>query len=132
MQKRILNYWKDKSLWVALLYTLFILMMSLVNSASISIKGFTLSDKILHLSAYFILMWVWMMYFKKKSIEQKDFLLLLILTYFGIIIEFLQKYFTLTRTQDLNDVVANGIGLIIGLVTFKIFIERVFKSKNTL
>ena len=107
-------------------------MMSLVNSASISIKGFTLSDKILHLSAYFILMWVWMMYFKKKSIEQKDFLLLLILTYFGIIIEFLQKYFTLTRTQDLNDVVANGIGLIIGLVTFKIFIERVFKSKNTL
>jgi glycopeptide antibiotics resistance protein len=36
-----------------------------------------------------------------------------------VLIEFIQYYFTINRTADYADVIANSIGCLVGLVLFK-------------
>jgi glycopeptide antibiotics resistance protein len=38
---------------------------------------------------------------------------------YGVLIEFIQYYFTVNRTADYADVIANSIGCLVGLVLFK-------------
>jgi glycopeptide antibiotics resistance protein len=38
---------------------------------------------------------------------------------YGVLIEFIQYYFTINRTADYADIIANGIGCMVGLVLFK-------------
>jgi len=128
MQKRIVNFWLANARWIAFLFTGLVIITSLVSLKSLSIKSVLVSDKILHISAYIVLMWVWLMVFKQKSIRNRKWLLVVLLTLFGIIIEGLQGYVTLSRTPDLIDVFANFIGLIIGIITFKAFTDRLLKN----
>lgn len=118
MLKRILNFWLVNSLWIAISFTVFILTMSLINSNSIQIQTFQISDKILHASAYMVMMWVWMMLLKKHSMSKSLLILLIALTIFGIVVEGLQASITESRTADWKDAVANFIGLILGMTTF--------------
>jgi VanZ family protein len=118
MLKRILNFWLVNSFWIAISFTVFILTMSLINSNSIQIQTFQISDKILHASAYMVMMWVWMMLLKKHSMSKSILILLIALTMFGIVVEGLQTSITESRTADWKDAVANFIGLIIGMTTF--------------
>jgi len=69
------------------------------------------------------------MVFKQKSIRNRKWLLVVLLTLFGIIIEGLQGYVTQSRTPDWIDVFANFIGLIIGIITFKAFEIKLLKNK---
>jgi len=128
MQKRIVNFWLANARWIAFLFTGLVIITSLVSLKSLSIKSVLVSDKVLHISAYIVLMWVWLMVFKQKSIRNRKWLLVVLLTLFGIIIEGLQGYVTLSRTPDLIDVFANFIGLIIGIITFKAFTDRLLKN----
>lgn len=118
MLKRILNFWLVNAFWIAIFFTIFILTMSLINSNSIQIQTFQISDKILHASAYMVMMWVWMMLLKKHSMSKSILILLIALTMFGIVVEGLQTSITESRTADWKDAVANFIGLIIGMTTF--------------
>lgn len=93
-------------------------MMSLINGSSIPLNTFNLSDKILHSSAYMVLMWVWMMTLKQRGLSRSVFVLLIGLALFGIVVEGLQASLTESRTADWKDVVANFIGLIMGMTTF--------------
>jgi len=128
MQKRIVNFWLANARWIAFLFTGLVIITSLVSLNSLSIKSVLVSDKVLHISAYIVLMWVWLMVFKQKSIRNRKWLLVVLLTLFGIIIEGLQGYVTLSRTPDWIDVFANFIGLIIGIITFKAFTDRLLKN----
>ncbi len=128
MQKRIVNFWLANARWIAFLFTGLVIITSLVSLKSLSIKSVLVSDKVLHISAYIVLMWVWLMVFKQKSIRNRKWLLVVLLTLFGIIIEGLQGYVTLSRTPDWIDVFANFIGLIIGIITFKAFTDRLLKN----
>jgi glycopeptide antibiotics resistance protein len=38
---------------------------------------------------------------------------------YGVFIEFIQYYFTINRTADYADIIANGVGCMVGLVLFK-------------
>lgn len=128
MLKRIVNFWLANARWIAFLFTGLVIITSLVSLKSLSIKSVLVSDKVLHISAYIVLMWVWLMVFKQKSIRNRKWLLVVLLTLFGIIIEGLQGYVTLSRTPDWIDVFANFIGLIIGIITFKAFTDRLLKN----
>lgn len=128
MQKRIVNFWLANARWIAFLFTGLVIITSLVSLNSLSIKSVLVSDKVLHILAYIVLMWVWLMVFKQKSIRNRKWLLVVLLTLFGIIIEGLQGYVTLSRTPDWIDVFANFIGLIIGIITFKAFTDRLLKN----
>ncbi|PIE48013.1 MAG: hypothetical protein CSA40_01795 [Flavobacteriales bacterium] len=96
---------------------------SLINSSRIADAGIKISDKVLHASAYTVLMISWLMYTTYAPIKVKDGLLFIILAIFGIIIELLQGSLTQSRTGDFLDVIANIIGLIIGLLIFKYLIK---------
>lgn len=118
MLKRILNFWLANAFWIALFFSFFILMMSLINGSSIPLNTFNFSDKILHSTAYMVLMWVWMMALKQRGMSKSVFILLIGLTLFGIVVEGLQASLTESRTADWKDAVANFIGLIMGMTTF--------------
>lgn len=129
MQKRIVNFWLANATWIAFLFTGLVMITSLVSLNNFPVKSVLVSDKILHISAYIVLMWVWLMVFKQKSIINRKWLLVVLITLFGIIIEGLQGYVTQSRTPDWNDVFANFIGLIIGIITFKAFDVSLLKNK---
>ena len=118
MLKRILNFWLANAFGIALFFSFFILMMSLINGSSIPLHTFNFSDKILHSTAYMVLMWVWIMTLKQRGMSKSVFILLIGLTLFGIVVEGLQTSITESRTADWKDAVANFIGLIIGMTTF--------------
>lgn len=118
MLKRILNFWLANAFGIALFFSFFILMMSLINGGSIPLNTFNFSDKLLHSTAYMVLMWVWMMTLKQRGMSKSVFILLIGLTLFGIVVEGLQASLTESRTADWKDAVANFIGLIMGMTTF--------------
>jgi VanZ family protein len=131
MLKHILNFWLDKAHWFALLSTIFIISVSLTNSDSLGQTQTIVSDKILHTIGYMVLMWSWLIFFKQRKISNRKFTLLIVLSLFGIIIELLQGYITVSRTPDWRDAVANIIGLSIGLLSFNILFSRYISIKES-
>ena len=126
MLKPILNWWRDNSVFITVSITVLILVTSLINPKSINVTSIHISDKILHLVSYAVLMNAWLMAFVKWKKVENQWTLFVILTLFGIIIEVMQGEFTNTRTPDVRDVLANTIGLWMELVVFKtVFYRRV-------
>jgi VanZ family protein len=81
-------------------------------------------DKCAHFVMYFILAFLLIRsVFAYSSLIHYSyallFILFLIISFFGIVIEFLQANFTLTRKMEFFDVVANSIGNLCGLLCFK-------------
>lgn len=89
-----------------------------------------INDKLLHLIAYFSLSLTTILaqwkfsrikesstfYFKNNYMN--DYLLIFLLTFFyGIILELIQNFLP-SRNLDINDIIANGIGIVIGLLVF--------------
>lgn len=71
-------------------------------------------------------------FLKKEESNHKIFLLvsLLVISY-GIIMEFVQKYFTRDRSFDVTDILADIAGSILGLVAVRIFATNLeIRAKN--
>ena len=88
-------------------------------------------DKIIHGIIYAIFFIVWLLYILKAKREIKGayWVVSIVLFIYGIIIEVLQGSFVANRTQDYWDVVANTIGILVGIVLFYI-IKKTFIFKN--
>lgn len=91
--------------------------------------GVKVSDKVLHSLAYMVLMWSWLLYFRDNNSLKNRFFLIISLTVFGIILEVLQGGSLVNRTPDWKDVIANVLGLILGMLTFG-FLYRFIKNKD--
>lgn len=60
-------------------------------------------------------------YRQKKHISRLTlFLITLFAAFYGLAIEFIQKYFTVSRSFDMNDVAADTLGAIAGVWAFKL------------
>lgn len=131
MKKLIKNLLGPKPiLFFALVYTLLILIFSLINLSKIPTPTFSQSDKILHLGAYLGLTLVWYLYYFSravwKTVQIKSLLIIcLLIIAFGIFIEVLQDKLTSYRTIDSLDVLANSLGVFLGFVI-------IIATKNTL
>ncbi len=129
MQKLIKSLLKDNILYVALFFSIFILVFSLIPVKNDLLGSVENSDKILHTSAYTILSISWFFYFKPfNNIQKKGFIVLGLFLY-GIIIEILQSALTTYRTGSFYDVLANSIGILIALISFE-KVYRIALSKN--
>ncbi len=74
-------------------------------------------DKLIHLTLYFVLFILWSLAIGEQSFEKKKKIsLLLSVIIFGIIIEVLQSSMSLGRHYDIEDIIANTIGSIIGVL----------------
>jgi VanZ family protein len=83
-------------------------------------------DKWVHIGLFGFLTFFWQYPFltaHRKS--NKEMLVIPILAFaYGIAMEFVQKYFTTTRTFDVTDIMADATGVIIAMLIFKSYIKK--------
>lgn len=100
----------------ALFWTGIILYFCLIKASDIPQLAIEIPylDKLVHAFLHFVFTVLWFLYFKKKIGNLKNYKLLLISLalsfFFGIGIELMQKFFTVSRSADIFDVIANLIG----------------------
>ena len=123
---------KNLCLLSGIFLSVFISYFSLKESIGLDAFSFPFIDKVMHLSAYVALTLVWsfVLFLFKPDFKFNKILtiILSVLMIYGIIIEILQSKLTNTRVFELNDLVANLIGIILGLIIFKHSLK--FKLKN--
>ncbi|WP_298946328.1 VanZ family protein [Polaribacter sp.] len=105
---------KDKIFIIAILVSISILYLSLIKMPKYDVE-FNHLDKWQHTFAYFTLAICWLFALYKKT---NKYFIVFGCIIFGIIIEILQSTVTNYRTGDSLDVVANSIGVLIGLLFF--------------
>lgn len=127
MLQRIRSWFLKSSLFVAITLSVCIAIISLISADQLPNHGLNVSDKFLHAFAYFVLIWSWLLAFRNNQSIKSKLLIFIGLIVFGIILELFQGSMMLHRTADWQDVVANSIGLLIGLVTFKYMYQVIFK-----
>lgn len=117
--KNVKFFWKTIT-WGSIILVLSLISGNTVNKMSIfQIPNF---DKILHASFYavFALLLAWdILGFKNKNSRFViSIITMMILLVYGGIIELLQKYLSRTRNADFFDLLANFVGISIGIVLF--------------
>jgi VanZ family protein len=105
---------------IAVLYTLLITSLSLIQLGKISIGDFNPTDKMMHLGAYFVLAFAWFFYYlfkiQEESLKIKGFFnISILIILFGMLIEVLQGALTDYRDPDWADMLANSIGVLLAL-----------------
>lgn len=120
---------------VSILYTVLLTAASLlkINLKQAYLPSF--GDKIFHALAYvvFTLLWLGTFYFKLKMPFKKVLLITGLFSFsFGVIIELLQGWLTISRQGDVKDVIANTIGILFAVVLIWSIKKRVLKNNNTL
>jgi VanZ family protein len=116
-------------LFVGIFYTLFITVALLAPVSEIPKVEIPFLDKLVHVIMHALLIIIWLAYVflgDKSHISIKNiFVVLFICFSYGIIIEALQHWFTLSRKFDFFDIIANGIGDLLGLLSFWIVRIRI-------
>ena len=101
------------------LYTLFLTFSLLTPGTGLPSVSIPYLDKFVHIAALFLLTYVWLLYRDLNSVKRITVLQVVFACFiYGIIIEALQHWFTASRTADVFDVVANGIGCLLGYIVF--------------
>ncbi|WP_165698024.1 VanZ family protein [Flavobacterium nackdongense] len=112
---------KKVFLVAALFWSGVILFFCLENAKDIPQISLPYIDKFVHLVFHFVFTTLWFLYFKKRW-NSSNYSNSLILSFgfslvFGISIELLQQYVTLTRSADVIDVLANTIGASLAIIS---------------
>jgi VanZ family protein len=102
---------KGKMLLIAVAITLILVILSLIK-IPVHNFGVTHQDKWQHCFAYFVLSISWLIVFYKKK---KKLVVVVCCILLGVIIEILQNTLTSYRTGDYHDIIANSLGVLIGL-----------------
>lgn len=112
---------------VAIIYTIVLIIVSLVNLDGVPSLGSSFDDKIYHLIAYLGLAFLWITYYKPNTKNYTLVTVFFCLISFGLILEILQNQINPNRTYDTYDILANCFGVILGtLIANKL---NIFKLK---
>lgn len=106
----------------ATIWTVFIASSCLLPSAifkPFSFQGLFQFDKIIHLILFFVFVQLWALKLKKEDQKNKIIILLIGIAY-GAIIEYLQSAMNVGRSFEVDDMIANTIGCILGVVLLTI------------
>lgn len=100
---------KKTWLWLALCWTLLVMILCLVSFNKLPTVKLSGVDKYVHVTFHFVFTVLWFGYFKdnSKNVLLKVFVASL---FYGILIEIMQQLFTQTRKADIQDVAANSLG----------------------
>lgn len=102
-------------------YSAILLLLSLVKIGPVIPRlGSDFDDKLYHAAAYIIMGFVWGVYLLHQSKRNYILISFLIGALFGIIIELLQVTLTSYRSFDFFDIIANILGLCLGLILVSI------------
>jgi VanZ family protein len=111
------------SLWFALFWTLAIATSCLLPASVFKPVSFNLFqlDKLLHFVLYFVLVFSWLLTYQTRSklSTSKSSIIILLSIGYGILIEILQAVSHTGRSYELDDIIANTIGVIGGWILFR-------------
>ena len=120
---------KPLFLWATLIYTLLIVIISLVPIPNLSLPEFKLLelDKLIHLSMYFVMSILWM---RLQSFNNSYFPWrnLLIVFLIASLTEFLQGVLPVGRYSDWADFIANSVGILLGIIAYSLYISKIKHS----
>ena len=112
---------------IAIIYTIWLTIVSLIDLSGVPSLGSSFDDKIYHLLAYLILAFLWVTYFKPSKRRYIVLIVFICMILFGVVLELIQHRLNPKRTYDTLDLIANCLGVILGtLIALRI---NVFKLK---
>ncbi|WP_373057862.1 VanZ family protein [Zunongwangia sp. H14] len=119
------------SLLAAGIYTTALTYFSLIKLGKISVGSFNPTDKMLHATAYLLLVSIWKLYFIISSRDKLNYKANLfwisgLSILFGMLIEVLQGTLTSYRDPDWFDIMANSTGVLLAVLIFAL-LEGPFK-----
>ncbi|MAP53928.1 VanZ family protein [Altibacter sp.] len=126
MPQRIKNL-SARNLFLALgiFYTILVTVAFLLPATNVPGISLPYFDKVVHIVVHWILLLIWLrhtMLTDQNHISNKIIVVVLVMCFlYGCSIEVLQHWFTNSRKFDVFDIVANGIGSVLGLITFRLF-----------
>jgi len=121
---------KKTILSLAIGWTFLILLLCLVNFNDLPTVKVSGADKYVHFTLHlvFMLLWGYYSWLNQNQLVFRKLINIIIASIgFGILIEFLQETFTLTRQADILDVLANFSGAATGFLIF-ILTKKVKKA----
>ena len=123
---QLMRAWlKGKIFLIAIIITLSLVILSLIKVPAYNV-GVTHLDKWQHCFAYFVLSLSWLIAFYKKK---KKLLVVACCILLGVIIEISQSTLTSYRTGDYYDVIANSLGVLLGLLVFNMLSKKIEVKK---
>lgn len=126
---------KKLSFLISILYTLTLSALSLIKLKDVVPDLPSFNDKAGHAFAHFIFVGLWFVVFHYKfSFKYNSAIGFAALFSFGygILIEFLQGWVTVSRQSEFNDVFANVLGMIFAGLFLLGIKKRMLKKQNTL
>ena len=122
---------KKYALFIAITYSLILVIISLTSLKGLPELGVSFADKIYHFFAYALLTYLWFAVFlfrlTTKRIKAICYAALISIVY-GIIIEVLQGGVTTSRISDVYDGIANTLGVL--LTSLVLLIYKKLPIKN--
>lgn len=118
-----------KQYFKSILWASVIIYLSLVHiSSTTTVKATFIPhfDKLAHIFIYMIFSLL-LLFENRKS--RKTYLPLLIAVFFGVLMEILQHLLTTYRSMEIYDMLANTLGVILGMLIIRT-IQKLFFSKN--
>lgn len=111
----------------SVLWTILVVVVSIAPSSSVELSEIKIAnlDKIAHFILYTLLSFFWTVGLKRQNINlrlRSRAYVVVVLGGFvlGLVLEIIQHFFTLSRSFEVLDLIANGIGCIFGVIIFKI------------
>ena len=126
MLKPIKSLLENNAVYIAIFFTIAILLGSLVKPELVVVDSISVSDKTYHLIAYFLLMLSWLYAFSNREKFNENVKYVIIgCIFFGIIIELLQGTITSYRTASFLDIIANTSGVLLAVAIFHVFEKKI-------
>lgn len=114
-------------LMVSIVTCLTIIYLSFMDTGGLPSVSIPHADKYVHFTEYFFFHCVWFMYLFisfKKSFKKTSLLALVMVVFFGIIIEVLQRELTTHRSFDWGDVLFNSLGALSAIIFLSFFASK--------
>ena len=123
------------SLITSILYTLTLSALSLIKIKDVVKDLPSINDKVGHALAHFIFVVLWFIVFHYKfnlKYNKAFGLAALFSLVYGILIELLQGWITISRQSDFNDVFANVLGMVFAIILIIGVKKRMLNNNNSL
>lgn len=99
---------------ITIIYTVTLIVTSLIDLDGVPNLGSSFDDKIYHFLAYIALAFLWLTYFRYFGKAKPSFKVFIVVLMFAIFLELIQHQINPNRTFDVIDLLANCIGVVVG------------------
>lgn len=114
------------------LFTFYLLVLPGNDLPEISWSNRIYLDKWIHIVLFAVLVILWSIPFLKKPLVSTSVYIIILMAawLYGIVMEFVQKYFVPLRSFDVIDMLGDGVGCVLGYLFIKYVLRKKVKSQT--